>query len=433
MRAREAAAWVITSVVVDGRSLSAALPHYIERLSDPRERALLQELCYGVLRWWPRLQALAERLLHKPLKQKESDIQALLLIGIYQLLYMRVAEHAAVTETVNAVKALNKPWAAALLNAALRRLLRDKTALLAAIEQHDEGRYAHPPWLLQRLRHDWPTEWPQIVAANNERPPMTLRVNSRHCSREDYMSRLAEQGIVAHPFAHSSEGVVLDKPLDVNQLPGFAQGWVSVQDGGAQLVADLMALAPGQRILDACSAPGGKSCHLLEREPALREVVAIDKEASRQQRLQENLTRLQLTATVLVGDATLPQTWWSGVPFDRILVDAPCSATGVIRRHPDIKVLRRETDMAALAATQSELLRQLWPLLLPGGMLLYATCSVLKEENESPLRHFLAAQPTAIEAPITASWGVAATLGRQIFPGSDSMDGFYYARIVKSS
>lgn len=428
--ARSAAARVIQQVLGEGRSLASALPPALAGLA-PAERGLTQELCYGTLRFAPRLEALAARLLDKPLRARDGDVHALLLAGLYQLLYLNVPPHAAVSLTVEATARLKKDWARGLLNGVLRRLQREQEALLAAVDTSESAALAHPAWLLARLQEDWPEHWRAIAAANNTRPPMTLRVNHRQGSREEYLKRLHEAGIVAAPAPHAPEAVTLTTPLAVEQLPGFATGAVSVQDAAAQLAAGLLQLAPGQRVLDACAAPGGKTGHILETCPEV-ELLALDSEAERLERVTENLARLGLGAELRAGDAGEPQSWWDGRPFDRILLDAPCSGTGVIRRHPDIKMLRRPEDIAQLARQQARLLRALWPLLAPGGILVYATCSILKAENSAQVAAFLEEETQAAELPIAADWGQAAGAGRQILPGENGMDGFYYAILGKA-
>ncbi|QKT03493.1 16S rRNA (cytosine(967)-C(5))-methyltransferase RsmB [Ectothiorhodospiraceae bacterium 2226] len=425
---RAAAATCLAEVLAQGRSLSAALPPQLAKLA-PAQRALAQELAYGTLRYRPRLAPALARLLRRPLKRRDADVEALMLAGLYQLTYMRVPAHAAVAETVSATAALGKDWARGVVNAVLRRYGREQEALLAEVDRDPAARWAHPRWLVQALREAWPQQWEAICAANNAHPPMTLRVNARRGTREDYLARLAAAGIEARPGAHAPEAIVLAAPLGVEALPGFAAGDVSVQDAAAQLAAHVLAPAPGERVLDACAAPGGKTAHLLERCPDIA-LTAVDVDAERLARLRENLTRLGLEAHLVAGDAADP-TWWDGRPYDRILLDAPCSASGVIRRHPDIKTLRRPEDLPALAAQQAKLLEGLWPLLRPGGMLVYATCSVLPVENAEQVARFLAQHPEARPLPLDAAWGAPAGAGRQILPGADSMDGFYYARLCK--
>lgn len=428
MNPRAVAAQVLSEVLGEHRSLATALPDALTRIS-PRDRGLLQELCYGTCRWQPQLQVLLDNLLTRPLAAAELTVRALLLIGLYQLWHSRIPDHAVVAETVAAARQLRKPWAAGLANAVLRAALRRRSELAALLGDHPEGCTAHPRWLIAQLQADWPDDWPTMIEANNGRPPFVLRINQRHCTREQYRLRLTEAGYTVAPVPDIETALVLAEPMDITELPDFAKGAVSVQDAAAQLAAPLLCVEPGQRVLDACAAPGGKTTHLLECEPTLA-LTALDQDARRLVQVADNLRRLDQTARLVVGDAMHPDDWWDGVPFDRILLDAPCSATGVIRRHPDIKLLRRESDIAALAERQGAILAALWPLLRPGGQLLYATCSVLRQENERVIAGFLATHPAAREQPILANWGCSLQHGRQILPGENGMDGFYYARLV---
>ena len=321
--------------------------------------------------------------------------------------------------------------AAGLVNAVLRNRQRRRAALDAALAAEPVAVHAHPAWLLERLQADWPADWPAIVEASNQQAPMMLRVNLARESRDEALARLATAGIAAAAHAQVASAVVLEHPAEVSALPGFADGRLSVQDGAGQLAAPLLAPEPGDRVLDACCAPGGKTGHLLETALGL-ELLALDIDATRLVRVRENLDRLGYDAELLAADAGAPADWWDGRPFERILLDAPCSATGVIRRHPDIKALRQPADIDALAARQRALLDALWPLLAPGGILLYATCSLLRAENETVIAAFLAAHPDAAELVIDADWGLALRHGRQILPGSAGLDGFYYARLLRT-
>ncbi len=420
--------------MVHSRYLDTALAQSLATLPDRQktDAALIQEMAYGVLRWFHQLDAVAALFLDKPLKTKDRDIHLLLLIGLYQLRHMRVARHAAVTETVEAAAALKKIWAKNFLNACLRSYLREEARAQAAVAARPSASFSHPDWLIDEIRRDWPEDWGEILAANNERPPMVLRVNRRRQSREQYLARLAEAGIAAKALPLADTAVLLDKPVAVNDLPGFAQGDVSVQDAAAQFTAALLDAQPGERVLDACAAPGGKTGHLLEYTPGLAELVALDKEPARVALIEENFARLGLNVKTMTGDAANPDSWWDGRPFDRILADVPCSATGVIRRHPDIKLRRRPEDLPKLVAAQARLLEGLWPLLKAGGKLLYVTCSILSEENEKQLAAFLVRHPEARETALPPNAGRARTIGRQILPGERGMDGFYYACIGKS-
>ncbi|UTW44519.1 16S rRNA (cytosine(967)-C(5))-methyltransferase RsmB [bacterium SCSIO 12696] len=430
MNVRVAAAKAIAGTLREQASLATLLPEYQENVA-PRDRALLQELCFGTLRYYPRLALILEQLLAKPFKPKDSDLQAVLACGLYQLLETRIPAHAAISESVQAVVALKKHWAKGLVNGVLRRFQREQGAICTELSSNPAFASAHPPWLENAIRDAWPQHWESIVNGNNQRPPMTLRVNAQKTRRQAYIELLEAAGMDCQSSAISADGVVLAKPQDVAELPNFQQGWVSVQDEAAQLAAQLLDAQPGQRVLDACCAPGGKTCHMLERQADLT-VVALDIEDNRLQRVQENLQRLELQAELIAADGCATEQWWDGRGFDRILLDAPCSATGVIRRHPDIKVLRRREDIAKLATLQRQLLMALWPLLNPGGKLLYATCSVLPQENDSLVQAALPQLPDAQVVTIDANWGCATTTGRQLFPQPHGHDGFYYALLQKA-
>lgn len=428
---RAEAARILAKVTEDGQSLTAVL----ERQADEgRDAALLRELCYGVLRHVFSLSALTDLLLSKSLKAKDADVRCLIMVGLYQLIHLRVPDHAAINETVAATKTLKKPWAKGLINALLRRYQRESESLLQKISEDDQSE--HPGWLLHSLQADWPEYWQDIIAGNNARAPMTLRVNSAQGDRDDYLIDLKASDIEAHPIGDAGEAVQLVSPVLVESLPDFATGRVSVQDGAAQLAAGLLVAESGQRVLDACAAPGGKTAHILEGIAALGgqvDLLAIDNDERRLSRVAETLDRLELSAELLVADAADVEQWFEGEAFDRILLDAPCSATGVIRRHPDIKCLRRESDIEALVATQARLLDQLWLLLKPGGRMVYATCSVLRAENVAQMEAFLSRQSDAKEQVIEANWGHKQTIGRQILPGEEDKDGFYYAVLEKSA
>ncbi|NNJ18350.1 16S rRNA (cytosine(967)-C(5))-methyltransferase RsmB [Pseudomonas putida CSV86] len=430
MNPRLAAARALAAVLSGKASLNSSLPAQLDKV-EPRDRGLVQDLAFGTARWQPRLSALAERLLQKPFKSADADVNALMLVGLYQLFYTRVPEHAAIGETVGCADKLKKPWAKGLLNAVLRRAQREGQAIFAELERDPVVRTAHPRWLQKSLKAFWPEQWEAICAANNAHPPMILRVNRLHHQRDAYLGLLRDAGIEAAPCRFSRDGIVLAEACDVRNLPGFNQGWISVQDEAAQLAADLLELAPGQRVLDACCAPGGKTCHLLEAEEKLAGVVAIDLEAKRLTRVRENLDRLGLDAQLIACDARDTANWWDGKGFQRILLDAPCSATGVIRRHPDIKLTRQADDIAALASLQGELLDALWPTLEVGGMLLYATCSTLPTENTEVIAAFLDRTPGARELDLATDAGIRQPHGRQLLAQEGGHDGFYYAKLIK--
>ena len=431
MNPRLAAVHVLQQVFEQGRNLPDALEAMHARIPDQKGRALTQALCYGVLRHGFSLDAILRQLLKKPLKPKDGDLRCLLLLGLYQIIHMRVPDHAAVSETVKLVPALKKNWARAMVNGVLRNYLRQAGSLRELIANDPVSRCEHPRWLLDKLRQDWPRDWQAIAAASNRPAPMTLRVNRRRASRADYRQRLEAAGIEAEPCRHAPDGLRLKQAVAVERLPGFDEGLVSVQDEAAQLAAPQLAPAAGERILDACAAPGGKTAHLLEIQPRLK-LDALETDPERLARLRDNLQRLDLDARPIHGDAARPADWWDGQPYDRILLDAPCSATGVIRRHPDIKFLRRETDIATLVEQQQQILQALWPLLAAGGILLYATCSVLRAENSEQIEYFLRQCEDARLETADAGWGRPVTAGRQILPGEEKMDGFFYACLRKA-
>ena len=430
--ARASAARVLARVLSAGQSLPDALAGELRSLPDASMRALAQELSYGTLRWYYRLDALLCQLLPKALKARDADVRCLLLAGLYQLDKLALPQRVAVNETVQATGALNKRWASGLVNAVLRNFQRRSSELESAVAGTDQSRYAHPGWLVEMLKADWPHAWETILQANNETPPVSLRVNRLRLTRADYLTLLAGQALEATPLAHTSHGIVLKRPIPVEGLPGFSDGLVSVQDGAAQLAAGLLQLEPGQRVLDACAAPGGKTAQILEAAPQLSTVTALDIDRQRLARTAETLERLSLQAELVAGDAAEPAAWWDGRQYDRILLDAPCSATGVIRRHPDIKLLRKHDDITKLANRQAEILRSQWSLLVPGGILLYCTCSVLADENWHQIKGFLQQHDDVAEVPIDAAWGHRCEYGRQILPGENEMDGFYFACLRKT-
>ena len=425
---RVAAAKALAKVMREGTSLTAALGQFSWRIA-PKDQGLLQELCFGVARFAPAFEVLAGKLLTSPIKNKEAEVKALLFLGFYQLDHTRIPDHAAINSVVNATKLLKKPWATGLLNGVLRRYTREKDSLVTQLEPNPQFRLAHPRWLMDMLKKAWPELWQAICAANNAHPPLTLRINNLRSTRSDYSAALDKPHTLG---AFSDVALTLDEATNVEALPGFNEGYFAVQDEAAQLSASLLDLHPGQRVLDACAAPGGKSCHILEHAPEIAELVAIDIDAERMTRVEQNLARLGLNATLKVGDAAAVSDWWDGKSFDRILLDAPCSATGVIRRHPDIKLLRRADDIAKLAKLQQKMLAALWPTLKSGGTLVYATCSVLPQENEKAMQAFLAKTPDASAQPIAAEFGEARPFGRQLFPQEGGHDGFYYCVLHKA-
>lgn len=431
MSSRVAAMRALQRVIYRGESLTDVLQHSSISSLSVRDQAWVRNLCFGSLRWHGRLGAILREMLTKPLKKADKDIECLLRLGLYQLLYQRTPDHAAVNETVAATRKIKKAWAGALINGVLRRFLREQEAVLAKIDTLDTAQYSFPPWLAERLKTAWPDDWQQIMQTSNQQAPMVLRVNQRQLSVAAYQEKLRSKSLQAAQSESVSSALVLEQAVPVTELPGFDAGEVAVQDGAAQLAAMLLGCQSGERVLDACAAPGGKTCHLLECYDEL-ELLALDSSDKRLQQVSENLRRLQLSAKLVAADAADTAAWWDGQLFDRILLDAPCSATGVIRRHPDIKLLRKDKDIVGLQQQQRALLHALWQVLRPGGVLLYATCSILPDENEQQVAAFLQATPDAEHQPITADWGHGLSVGRQILPGEQDMDGFYYALLRKT-
>lgn len=429
MNPRAIAARTIVRVIVDKHSLTRAFTE----LKDRQELGLIKMLCFGVLRWYLRLEHISNQLLPKPLKAKDSDVKSLLLIGLFQILYLGTPHPIAVNQTVEAARSLGKPWATKLINAVLRNFIRQSSIIQQKIDQIPSARYSHPDWLIAKIQHAWPDQWHDILTANNHHPPLHLRVNQLKGTRVTYLKLLEQQKLIAETLPYCNSAILLNTPQDVCSLPGFTEGLVSVQDCAAQLAAKLLDLQPQQRILDACAAPGGKTTHIAEMCQGIAEIVAIDSESSRLARAKDNWRRLALTTPIIWITQPVEKIdlWWDGQLFDRILLDAPCSATGVIRRHPDIKWLRMEKDIEVLSQQQLRLLTALWPLLKPHGLLVYATCSILPEENCQVITQFLKTQPTAKEKAINASWGISREYGRQIVPGVEGLDGFYYACLEK--
>ena len=423
---RHIATLSLLRVIYQGKSLSDVLQADPVQKSD--DKAFIQDLCFGSLRHFELINALLDQLLVKPLKHKDKDIECLLRIGLYQLIFQRTPDHAAVNETVAVTKKLKKKWSRALINGILRHFLRDKDKLLNHAKKVSV--HALPIWLIRRIKQAWRDDWKQISQASNQKAPMTLRVNLKRYSRDEYLQKLAAVDIPAHKVEPVNTAIQLEQPVNVYELPEFESGAVSVQDSAAQLAAGLLACQNGMRVLDACAAPGGKTGHILETAGSL-ELIAVDHKPQRLKYVEQNLQRLGQTAKLITADVANVETWWDDGLFDRILLDAPCSATGVIRRHPDIKILRQESDIAALQQTQAHILKSLWALLKTGGKLLYATCSILPEENEMQIAEFLTQQKDAKLCMIEANWGNACQYGRQILTGQDNMDGFYYALLEK--
>ncbi len=421
---RAAAARAVAGVL-NGASLDDTLAAERPSLSAA-DAALLQQIAYGVLRDWRLLQHFAQQLTHTP--PRPALLAVLLAVGIYQLRSLRLPAYAAVSSTVAATTELDLRGARGLVNAVLRRYQREQPELEATLPESPALRYSHPDWLVEQLRLDWPQQWPRILADNNTPAPMWLRVNTARISRDAYLEQLHAAGLDAETSPHATAALRLSAPVNVTELPGFGEGKVSVQDAAAQLAVPL--LADGNLALDACAAPGGKAAQWLEINPAIK-LLALDRDAARLQRVRDTFARLGLQAELRCADASTPQNWWDGKNFDGILLDAPCSGTGVIRRHPDIKWLRRARDIASLAERQLDMLRALWPVLKMGGRLLYSVCSTLHAEGEANVARFLQTAPDAEALRIDAAWGEALKYGRRIAPGDGQMDGFYYALIGK--
>lgn len=421
---RVLATQALQKVIEDQQSLSQCLPP-IQAQCAKKDQALLQELVFGTCRWYFALAQQIDSLLERPLPKRMKHARTLMALGAYQLQFMRIPAHAALHETVEAAEALNLKQLKGLINAILRKISRSEVASITTAH-----RQSHPQWMQDKLSHNWPTYAEAIFAANNDYPPMTLRVNRQQISRNDYLEQLRASGIEAHACVYAETGIQLESPCPVETLPGFGEGLASVQDEAAQLCTLLLDLQDRQRVLDACAAPGGKTCSILESNASLS-VLALDADATRSQRISENLERMKLSCEVKISPAEQLENWWDGKPFERILLDAPCSATGVIRRHPDIKLLRREQDIVQLAALQLKILQELWKTLASGGKLLYATCSVFPQENSRIIERFLKQEASAKLNPIGADWGVDTGFGRQLFPHQKGHDGFFYACLEK--
>lgn len=414
---------IFADILVKGTTLDDALLRH-EATHDP----FIKAHSYGLCRWFYPLSTIANSLLTKPLKDKDADVYALILLGLHQIYHSEIKSHALVSETVEAAHALGKHWAKGLINACLRRTLREKEILLEKTQQKETSRYAHSQWIIDHLKKSWPNDWQIILEANNQQAPMTLRINAKRLNEvPKILPWLSENAIKISETIFN-----LNTPLSVNDIPGFAEGIISIQDQASQYVAPLLPLQPGDFVLDACSAPGGKTGHLLEKEPNIH-LTALDISETRLQKVKQNVERLKRKSdvTLMAADASETSTWFRGTLFDKILIDAPCSGTGVIRRHPDIKLLRRKSDLESFAEQQKKLLNALWPLLKKEGLLLYTTCSVMPEENEQVIENFLTlhsdAQTETIQLPI----GFAQKYGWQCFPQIHRHDGFYYCLLSK--
>lgn len=431
MSARLIASQILEQSVENKMTLSLTLNNNDSFKNAGKEKALIQEMSYGTFRWYIQLEYILNQLLDKKIKKKDSRLKYLILIGLYQLRFMRIPPHAVVSETVNTCKKINMLWAKGLVNAILRRYIRESEQVDTSLEKDESIKTSHPKWFIDQLRQDWPEHWQSILAANNLKPPMYLRVNKKHQNRKTYLSKLDEASLKGTATAYSDDGILLDAAVDVQQLPGFNEGDVSVQELAAQLCVDLLDLKSGHNVLDACAAPGGKSAHILETETALKSLTCVEKETNRTERLVETLQRLKLDAKVKTSDINNLDNWWDKEKFDRILLDAPCSATGVIRRHPDIKCLRTKDEVDHINTLQKELLNTLWQTLKPKGLLLYVTCSILQQENRHVIESFINDNDDCELKPIEAKWGLDTEYGRQILTGQNNMDGFFYACLKK--
>jgi 16S rRNA (cytosine967-C5)-methyltransferase len=433
--ARSLAAHAVARILREGVTLDAALQAALSTAPAALAPAV-RSLSFGAVRGYYRHEALLGRLLSQPVRSLDFLVRALLSVALFELEDARTPEYAVVDAAVKTAKATDAARAGGLINAVLRRYLRERKALDAEIARNPATRHAAPVWLADRLRADWPVRWTQLLAAGDVQAPMWLRINPRLGTTAQYLERLQAAGLTARAEPRVSNSVVLDVPCDVHVLPGFADGTVSVQDLGAQCVAFPLALCAGQRVLDACAAPGGKTALMAEREPQLAKLVAVDIDPKRLARVRENLARGHLDAELVAGDAAVPAAWWDGLPFDRILLDAPCSALGVIRRHPDIRLRKSPAEIDKLPQLQGRLLAALWPLLARGGRLVYATCTLTRSENREVIGKFLGATPDAGCVPVEQwpDWpglGEADEYGRQILPGEAGADGFYYAALTK--
>jgi len=420
---------VLSEVLDENRNLGDS--EALSGLQDPRDSGFALNLSYGVLRWLSSLEWLAARLLVKPLKKREVDIQRLVLMGLQQLWHDHTASHAVVNETAECARLLGKPWAVGVINAVLRRFQREQETLLKGMEQAGK-QFAHPPWLLEEIKQDWPENWFDIVDANNRQAPLWLRINRQFADEALLRRDLEAAGFEIDDHQFARDAICIRPAATVARIPGFEKGWLSVQDPAAQLARDLLDPQPGDRILDACAAPGGKTAHLLESCREI-ELTVLDKQADRVAQIDQNLQRLGLSAVTTTADAADVEAWWNGLKFHKILLDAPCSATGVIRRHPEIKWLRSSRQVESVVQTQARLLDALWPLLEPGGLLVYATCSILNRENGGQVHRFLEQHPDSMAEFPVVEWGTANPLGRQILPGEAQMDGFFYAVLRKSA
>lgn len=428
---RGLAAEIIAIVIKEGITLDSVFHEFLPTAMEPREQAFIKELSYGVLRWYFRLDFILEKLLKKPLRRKDTDIRTLILCGLYQMVFLRTPSHAAISATVEGVMHLNKDWGKPLVNAVLREYQRESEGIQEMVRGSDIAYYAHPEWFIDAVRDEWPEYWENILEANNQRPPMFLRVNLLKNDRDSYLKKLRAANINAIQAPDIDCAIKLIEPVNVEELPGFSEGLVSVQDPGAQRAAGLLDLKPGHRVLDACAAPGGKTAHIYETEPSLEGLTAVDIDSARLEKVGETAKRLEIKMEIVHADVCDSEHWWNHVSYDRILLDAPCSATGVIRRHPDIKVLRDADMLMHYRELQRKLLESVWSMLKTRGKLVYATCSILSGENDGQIETFIENHRDAGVIKITAPWGISTDYGLQTLPGIGDSDGFYYAVLEK--
>jgi len=432
MSSRLIATQIIEQVIESNFTLTYALRNNESFKKAGDDKALIQEICYGTFRWFTQLEYILNQLLDKRIKKKDSRLKYLMIVGLYQLRFMRIPPHAVVSETVNTCKKIKMEWAKNLVNAILRRYIREIDKFNPDVDNNDVLKTSHSKWIIEQLKADWPEEWRSILEANNQHPPMYLRVNQLRQSRKEYLAKMKHAGIAGQATPYSEQGILLDKPIDVDKLPGFDKGDVSVQELAAQLSVELLDLKPEQTVLDACAAPGGKSSHILESQTKIKSLTVIEKDPNRARRLTETLMRLGLDAETKVADIINVDHWWNKEPFDRILLDAPCSATGVIRRHPDIKILRTPEEVKAISSLQMQLLETLWQTLKPKGLLVYVTCSIFKQENSELIKNFIDNINNCVVKPINMDWGLDTGYGKQILTGHSNMDGFFYSCLEKN-
>lgn len=432
--ARLQALWWLTSVIREGRSVNDILTH---SQVTPSENAFAKQLLFGSLRYYHQLKAILDQLIDKPLKHKDLDIYAVLLLGLYQLRYLSVPDHAALSESVELTRKIKKSWASGLVNGILRNYQRQLSEIEQKLSKAKTFQFSHPNWIINQLAADWPDDYQQLLTANNERAPMVIRVNQQKVSLDEYLNQLEAVGVSAYTHGLAADALVLDSACDVYQLPGFEQGLVSVQDAAAQLVVDLLDLKPDLKVLDGCAAPGGKTTHILQRQPDVA-LTSVEMSAKRLQKISQTLQRLDMDFEshyqLKCADILIQDDWWDGQPFDRILIDVPCSAVGVIRRNPDIKLHRKKPDLTKIVALQAEILRSVWTLLKPGGRLVYATCSTFKDENQGQIAEFLKtvdAEIVRLPSAIDRQMVEHSDIGYQIFPGEAQMDGFYLCGLIK--